>query len=96
MKFVIAAVVMIVMAGIFHMMFIMFDYGFHDPDAGFVPKLSERINETVDSNTQSRMNNQSIMIREAFGYCRVICIGLCIVFFIAEAVTGRRSRVMQE
>jgi hypothetical protein len=86
-KFAIAAVMCVLFAGMFHMIFIMYDYAFwHDEDGAFY-KLSDRLNESLDATRQQDAFEQGQMFRQGFGICRVICIGMCIVFLIAAGLS---------
>jgi len=78
MKFVIIAIIMVLIAGILHMVFIGFDYGFHNPDSGMLPQLREKLNDSMLPEYRNKAYNNSQMMREAFGIGRVICIGLAI------------------
>ena len=87
--------VLAVMLGItgfvLHVGFIMFDYGFHNPDSGAFIKLRNVANETISNETwRNDANSQGNMLRQAFGIGRVICIGLCVLCFII-AVLDRPS-----
>lgn len=91
MKFVVIAVVMVVMAGFLHMMFIMYDYALHNPDSGMLTKLRESMNETLNTEARNRAINQTQMYREGFGWGRVICIGLALVIGPIELFKRPRS-----
>jgi len=78
---------MILMAGIFHVLFIMFDYAFHDPDEGAFMKLRDVANETISNETwKERTLDTSNNLRQFFGIARVICIILCPVMFLIAVV----------
>lgn len=81
-KFFILAVIMVLLAGIFHMVFIVFDYGFHNSESGAFNLLRENLNNSMDSDWRNKTYNNSLMLREAFGYGRVICIILCPACFV--------------
>ena len=91
MKYAVLAIVMVFMAGIFHVMFIMFDYGFNDPDVGAFRKLPEIMNDSLSPTYQNWTYNQSMLARQFFGVGRFICIALCPILFVIEAVTRKPS-----
>jgi hypothetical protein len=87
--FMIFAVIMVLMAGIFHLMFIMFDYSFHNSESGAMWKLSDVVNESLEGDFASSTHNTSEMLRQSFGYGRVICIGIIPVAFAVNAFKRR-------
>ena len=91
MKFAVIAVVMVVMAGVFHMMFIMFDYGFFNPDTGGFVQLSDKLNESMLPEYRNQAYNQSQLFKWFFGMGRVICIVLCPVFGMVELFVSKRQ-----
>lgn len=84
-NFAILVVVMVLMAGIFHLLFIGFDYAFHDEDEGAFTKLAEAANKSMNWEYRNRSENTSNFLKDAFGLCRVICIGLIPVAFVIRA-----------
>lgn len=91
MKFVVLVIIMVLMAGVFHLLFIGYDYAFHNPDSGFVPLLSEAANKTMNAEYRSAAQNRSDMLKDAFGISRVICIGLIPVAFVIRATQKPRG-----
>jgi len=92
--FAVLAVMMICFAGIFHMMFIMFDYVYYHPDNGVFTLLPERMNETMSANYSNAAWNNTVMLRQAFGVGRFAVLGLAVVFFIvgiADYTTTRKG-----
>jgi hypothetical protein len=87
MKYAILGVLMILFALIFHMMFIMFDYAFFDPDVGGLTRLREEMNESMLTEQRNQAYNNSVMLRQGFGLGRVICIALCPILFVIEALS---------
>lgn len=85
MKWVVLAVIMVTLAGFFHIMFIMYDNLWYDNESGVMPKLSGILNESMTSDTQNRTWNWTVVFHDAFGLGRVICIGLTIGFAVLEA-----------
>jgi len=90
-KYVIFVVIMVLMTGIFHMLFIGYDYIFHHPDEGIVSILSDEANESMRPYYRSRWENTSNFLRDAFGMSRVICIGLAIAVPVIGAVKKPRG-----
>lgn len=90
MKFVILAVVMVLMAGVLHMVFIGFDYAFFNPDSGGLLQLSDKLNDSLNVETRNRAWNQSQMFRQGFGIGRVICLALVPVLVGIEVFSKPR------
>ena len=88
--FLVFGVMMVMFAGIFHIMFIMYDYGFNNPDSGAFTQLRERLNESMNGSWQTDAYNKSVQLQQFFGIGRVICIGLAPVMFVI-AVAGRKN-----
>jgi len=91
-KFAMAAIICVLMAGLFHMIFIMYDYAFWDDEDGAFFKLSDKLNESMDVAHQQAAYDQGVMFRQGFGICRVLCIGMCIVFFVAAALNRQQGQ----
>jgi len=79
--YIVACITLVCLAGIFHMLFIMFDYAYYNPDSGAFIMLPEVMNETMTPEYQNITYNQTIMYREAFGMGRFAVMGLCVVTF---------------
>ena len=90
-KFAMAAIICVLMAGTFHMIFIMFDYAFWDDEHGAFYKLSDSLNESMDATHQQDAFKQGQMFKQGFGICRVICIGMCIVFLVAAGLSSKQE-----
>ena len=80
--YIVACVTLVCLAGIFHMLFIMFDYAYYNPDSGVFIKLPKVMNNTMTPEYQNITHNQSVMFRQAFGMGRFAVIGLCLVTFL--------------
>jgi len=91
MKYAVLAIVMVCIAGMCHMMFIMFDYGFFDTESGGLHKLQETLNNSLNDQYRNSTYNTTIMLKNGFGWGRVICIGLAPVLFAVEAFN--RSKI---
>jgi len=88
MKFVVLAIFMVLFFGVFHMVFIVFDYAYNDPDAGAFSLLQDSFNETVeDTDRQDWYNDHQNFYLEFFGIARFGFLALAIIFFIAAAVS---------
>ena len=93
MKFVVLAIGMVVIAGIFHMLFIMFDYGYNNPDTGAFSRMVEELNETMSPYYRNWMWNNTLMYREFFGIGRFICMALCPILIGVEIFSKRLKPV---
>ena len=93
MKYVVLAILLVCLAGVFHILFIMFDYGFNNPVSGAFTKLQENFNETVenDPNWTGWYDDHQNFYLQFFGIGRFCLIGLALVFFAVEAIS--RSRI---
>ena len=91
MKFIVLAVVLVLMAGMLHMMFMMYDYAFFDDAEGGLTKLQETLNNSLNSEYRNSTYNTSVMLKNGFGWGRIICIGLVPLCFAIEAFN--RSKI---
>jgi hypothetical protein len=76
MRFVVIAFIMVLLAGFFHITFIMFDNVWYNDDNGVFKILPEAFNDSMNPVTRNSSWNTTKVLREAFGWGRVICIGL--------------------
>lgn len=86
MKWAVMAILMILLAGFFHMMFIMFDNIYYNPDNGIFHQLPESFNGSLNNSNQHKLYNDTLVFREAFGWGRVICLILIPGLIIIEAI----------
>lgn len=70
---------LIMCAGLFHIMFTMFDYGFNNPDSGAFTALQEQMNETLTGDYQTDAYERNVMLREFFGIGRVVIVLICVI-----------------
>ena len=85
-KFAVAAITCALMFGLFHVIFIMWDYAlWHDED-GALYRLSDKLNDSLDATHQQDAFEQGQMFKQGFGICRVILLGMTILFFIGYAL----------
>ena len=91
MKFAILAVTMAIMAGVFHMMFIMYDYAFFNHEDGAFIQIGEKLNDTLRPEYRNQIYNQTQLEIWFFGVGRVACIAFCGIFFVVEVVTRRQA-----
>lgn len=89
MKYAVLAILMIILAGTFHILFIMFDNAYNNPDTGAFTKLTEVMNKTLNDEYRDRTYNNTLMYKEFFGIGRVITIALAPVLFAIEAFTHK-------
>ncbi|MBE3095348.1 MAG: hypothetical protein IMZ52_09990 [Actinobacteria bacterium] len=76
MKFPILIIMMVILAAVFHMLFIMFDNIYYNDQNGIFKLLPDAMNESMDASHRATVNNQSKMFRDAFGIGRVACLAL--------------------
>jgi len=86
MRFVILAFALVLLAGFFHVMFIMFDNVWYNEETGVIPTLAEKLNNSLSDETRNNSWNTTGVLRDAFGLGRVICIVLVPVCIAIEAV----------
>ena len=91
MKYAILAAVTILICGMCHMMFIMYDYALFHPDSGGLSMITEKMNNSLNAEYRNRTYNQTVMLRDGFGWGRIICIGLAPVLLAVEAF--KRTRI---
>lgn len=84
MKFVVLGVMLVMVAGLFHMMFIMYDYLYYDADHGAINMIADIFNDTLLPAYQSRAWNATVLQYEAFGMARFLFIGVAIACFAIE------------
>lgn len=89
-KFAILGIFMAVIFGFFHIMFIMMDYGFNDPEKGAFVRVQNVLNDTLSSKYQNWTNNGTVMMRQFFGVGRVVILGVIIVCFTMEIMESRK------
>lgn len=88
--FVVMAIILVVLAGIFHMIFIAFDYAFFEPDVGVINQLREGLNSSLNETLiKPQMQAHYAMYRQAFGIGRVICLVLIPVAFVIQMLSKR-------
>lgn len=92
MKFLIIGMFLVLMAGFFHIQFIMYDYAFNDPTHGAFTKMQETLNESLSPQYQSWVNNHTVELKQFFGVGRVVIIGLCLGCFGIEVFDHFRKR----
>ena len=89
-RFVVLAIMLALLAGFFHVMFIMFDNAWYSESSGAIPKIADVFNDTLSSDNRNSTWNQTVMFRDAFGIGRVICIVLVPVCIGMEAIDKPR------
>lgn len=92
MKFLVAAIILVLLAGTFHVLFIVYDYAYNNPDSGGFILAQEALNDSLNPYYRNWVNNRTIMMRQFFGIGRVILLALCIVMFVAEVFTRAISK----
>lgn len=70
---------LIMTAGVFHILFTMFDYGFNNPDSGGFTLLDEQMNETLTGEFRDNANARNAMLHQFFGIGRVVVLAVCVI-----------------
>jgi len=86
MKYALLIVVMVLMVGMFHMLFIMVDYVFIGDEHGAFPIMQDKLNDTWNIQTKNSVQNMSVMLKQFFGIGRVVIIVLIPVACVLMAV----------
>ena len=86
--FAVLSVTCLLLFFVFHVIFIVFDYAYYNPDSGAFIQLTETMNETLNPEYRNITYNQSVMFRQAFGIGRFVILGLCLTFFVIGVVDG--------
>jgi len=76
-------------AGLFHILFVMFDYSFNNPDTGAFTRLGEIANESLTGDHRTQYNDNSVMLGQFFGLGRIILIGVCLIFLAVGALDSK-------
>lgn len=90
MRFVILAIILVLLAGFFHIMFIMYDNFYYNDDTGLFNVLPEKLNSSLNEDTRNDSWNRTQMLRSAFGLGRVICIVMVPVCIVLQAIDRPR------
>lgn len=90
-RFAIIAIVMIVLAGFFHVMFVIMDYGYNNPETGAFRRVQNALNDTLSDSYASWVNNGTMKMRQFFGIGRVVVVGVCILACSLEILERRRE-----
>jgi hypothetical protein len=85
-KWAVMAILMVLLAGVFHVLFIVFDNVYYNDDNGVFHLLPESLNGSLSHSGQMHAYNQTKMFREAFGWGRVICLILVPGLIVIEAL----------
>jgi len=86
MKYAILAVAFVMLAGTFHMMFIMYDYLYYDNDQGVFNIIADIFNDTMLPEYSANAWNQTQMLYQAFGIGRFVWMGVALLCFAVEVV----------
>lgn len=92
MKFLVAGLFLVLVAGFLHIQFIMYDYGFNDPTHGAFTKMQDVMNDTLSPEYRNWTYNHTVEQKQFFGVGRVICIGMCLACFGIEIFDHFRKR----
>jgi len=74
---------MIMIAGLLFFLFISFNYAFHG-DGGIKEVLWDSANRTMEGEQLNNFDNLMPQLTQGFGIAGVGCIGLAIIFFLAD------------
>lgn len=88
MKFALAAIILVLVAGIFHMVFTVVDYGYNNPDTGAFTRAHDIIRDNMKTPYyQNWLDDQQTFQLQFFGLGRFIILVMAIVLFAVEALT---------
>lgn len=91
MKYVVLAIFLVLMAGIFHMLFVVFDYAYNDPTRGAFSMLQDDFNESHNDTWDDWYEDHNNLYMQFFGIGRVGCIFLAILFAVVGMVSKYRE-----
>ena len=92
MRLPIAAIVMIMVAGVLFFLFVGFNNAFHGP-GGLKEKIWEAGNRTMSGEREASFDAMMPKITQGFGIASVLCFLLAIVFFVVEAFSRPPTQV---
>lgn len=90
MRFPIAGLIMLAIAGILLFMFVMFNYAFHS-EGGLVSTLNETASKTMDADKFDLFQEQQDELSQMFGIGCVLCFFLAIAFFVMDVLGDKRG-----
>ena len=91
MRLPISALLMICFAGICFFLFITFNFAFHG-DGGIKEVIWDAANNTLTGDRATMFDENMGTLSQGFGLAGVVCIGLAVVFFIADALGSPPDR----
>lgn len=92
MRFPIASLIMLAIAGILLFLFVIFNYAFMGED-GLREQLRDSANRTMTGERLNLFNQQQSELSAMFGMGCVLCILLAIVFFVIEVLGDGRNQI---
>ena len=93
MRLPIAALIMLMFAGIMFFLFIGFNHAIN-AEGGLKEHIWESANDTLTGSRKTQFDNLMPQLTDGFGIASVLCFILAIVFFIVEAM-GNPPREVQ-
>ena len=90
MKFALIAVTLVLFVFIFHSLFVLFDYGFNNPDSGAFTMLEEKLEDRMPMSYRNK-NDELIQF---FGVGRFVVLAVALACFALEIID--RKRVVSE
>ena len=88
MKFALLAIILVLVAAMFHIVFTVVDYGYNNPDSGGFTIANDIIGDRLKTPYfQNWFDNQTSFTREFFGVGRVVILAMVVVCFAAEGFT---------
>ena len=90
-KYVIYGIVLVMLVGVFHILFIAFDYGFNNPDTGAMTRIKEISNETLTGDYRDSANDNYAMLTQFFGIGRFAILVIGIIGFVVCVLAGRKE-----
>lgn len=85
-------IVFVTTAFVLHMSYIMYDYGFYNPDSGALYEFTDALNETMNTKTQSAAWNNTQMLKEAFGLCRFGTLAVGLTIYVIGVIDEHRKK----
>lgn len=90
MKLAVVGVAFVLIAGLLHILFVMYDYAYNDPNDGAFIKLRESLNGSMNWEMRNKTYNNSRVVVQMFGIGRFLILAMAVVCFAIEAFSRQR------
>ena len=90
MRFAIIAIILVLFVLIFHSLFVLYDYGFNNPDSGAFTMLEDKLEDRMPESYRDK--NEELL--QFFGVGRFIVLAIALACFALEIID--RKRVVSE